>query len=76
MPREKPPSEAAGRDPAGRSPRRRLVTLHFEVPFEFRQQCKVYAARHGMTMTQLLIWAFRQAGIVQAQSEVEDSREH
>jgi hypothetical protein len=32
-----------------------LVCLNFKVPMRVRQQFKVYAARHNMTMTELLL---------------------
>lgn len=33
----------------------RLVCLNFKVPMRVRQQFKIYAARHDMTMTELLL---------------------
>jgi hypothetical protein len=32
-----------------------LVCLNFKVPLRVRQQFKIYAARHNMTMTELLL---------------------
>jgi hypothetical protein len=32
-----------------------LVCLNFKVPMRLRQQFKIYAARHNMTMTELLL---------------------
>ena len=32
-----------------------LVCLNFKVPMRVRQQFKIYAARHNMTMTDLLL---------------------
>jgi hypothetical protein len=32
-----------------------LVCLNFKVPLRVRQQFKIYAARHNMTMTDLLL---------------------
>lgn len=32
-----------------------LVCLNFKVPMRLRQQFKIYAARHNMTMTELLM---------------------
>ena len=32
-----------------------LVCLNFKVPFQVRQQFKIYAARQDMTMTELLL---------------------
>jgi hypothetical protein len=49
-----------------------LVALNFKVPFEFRQQCKVYAAANGVTLTDLLMTTFRHAGIVRAASTQND----
>lgn len=33
----------------------RLVCLNFKVPMRVRQQFKIYAVRHDMTMTELLL---------------------
>jgi hypothetical protein len=32
-----------------------LVSLNFKVPFQVRQKFKIRAARHNMTMTELLL---------------------
>jgi hypothetical protein len=32
-----------------------LVCLNFKVPMRVRQQFKIYAARHNMTMTEVLL---------------------
>jgi hypothetical protein len=32
-----------------------LVSLNFKVPLRVRQQFKIYAAQHNMTMTELLL---------------------
>jgi hypothetical protein len=37
----------------------RLVCLNFKVPMRIRQQFKIYAARHNMTMTDLLLHLLR-----------------
>jgi hypothetical protein len=45
--------------PAERSPPQcssiPLVCLNFKVPLRVRQQFKIYAARHNLTMTELLL---------------------
>jgi hypothetical protein len=33
----------------------RLVCLNFKVPMQVRQQFKIYAAQHDMTMTEMLL---------------------
>jgi hypothetical protein len=35
-----------------------LVCLNFKVPLRVRQQFKIYAAEHNMTMTELLLRLF------------------
>jgi hypothetical protein len=37
------------------SPSTTLVCLNFKVPLRVRQRFKIYAARHNMTMTDLLL---------------------
>jgi hypothetical protein len=36
-------------------PNTTLVCLNFKVPLRTRQQFKIYAARHNMTMTEMLL---------------------
>ncbi|MDB6008715.1 MAG: hypothetical protein JWL65_965 [Gammaproteobacteria bacterium] len=45
-------ADAAGRRLGTGSP---LVCLNFKVPLRVRQQLKIHAARHNMTMTELLL---------------------
>jgi hypothetical protein len=47
-----PISETLSAPPPGAE---RLVCLNFKVPLQVRHQFKVYAARHNITMTELLL---------------------
>lgn len=46
----------------------RMVSLNLKVPMQFRQQLKIYAAKHDLTMTELLIQLI--SGLLQSADEI------